>query len=69
MPFPMLETPVPASADVDVIERFTCELYGMPKLRKVNNARLAKLQIKYAPKKKEEPLNKIKGTDPSSMPP
>jgi hypothetical protein len=62
-------TTVPASCDVVMVEKFTCTLYGMPKLRQVNDARLAKFQLKYAPKKTDQPLKKIKGADPSSMPP
>ena len=61
--------PVPASDDVVIIiKKFTCELCGIPKLRNVDSARCAKFQIKYAPKKKEKHLDKIKGTDSSSMP-
>lgn len=63
------------SADIDekimdVLEKFTCSLYGMPKLSKVNDVRLALFQQKYAPKHGErQPLDKIHGVNPSNMPP
>ena len=58
-------TTVPASCDVLMVAKFTCALYGMPKLRQVNDARLAKFQLKYAPKKTDQPLKKIKCADQS----
>ena len=51
------------------IERYVCALYGMPKLSSVDDARFASFQQKYAPKKGTRPLEKIKGINPSSMPP
>ena len=51
------------------IERFTCALYGMRKLRNINDVRFAMFQQKYAPRKRDAPLNKILGINPSSMPP
>ena len=62
-------TTVPASCDVGMVATFTCALYGMPKLRQVNDARLAKFQLKYTPKKTGQSLKQIKGADPSIMPP
>ena len=58
---------VPEPNDVALIEKFTCTLYELPKLTKVNDARLALFQLKYAPKQKDKPLKKIRETDPSSM--
>lgn len=51
------------------LETFVCALYGMPKLNNVNDARYALFQQKYAPKKQNDPLDKIKGINPCSMPP
>ena len=62
-------TTVPASCDVVMVAKFTCALHGMPKLGQVNDARLAKFQLKYAPTKTDQPLKKIKCAYPSSMPP
>ena len=42
----------------------------MPKLSSVNNVRMAVFEHKYAPSMtSSQPLNKIKGTNPSDMPP
>ncbi|KAL2091652.1 hypothetical protein ACEWY4_013915 [Coilia grayii] len=52
------------------IEKFTCCMYSMPKLSKVNDVRLALFEQKYALcKAKTQPLSKIKGVNPSDMPP
>jgi hypothetical protein len=51
------------------IERFTCSLYGMTKLKDINDVRYALFQQKYAPKRNKSPLEKIQGINPSSMPP
>ena len=52
------------------IEKFTCCIYSMPKLSSVNDVRMAVFERKYAPSKTaSQPLNKIKGTNPSDMPP
>ena len=52
------------------IEKFTCCIYSMPKLSSVNNVRMAVFEHKYAPSMtSSQPLNKIKGTNPSDMPP
>ena len=51
------------------IEKFTCALYGMPRLRHINDVRFSMFQQKYAPKKQSDPLKKILGINPSSMPP
>jgi len=54
---------------MDGVERFVCSLYEMPKLVKVNDARFAIFQQRYAPRKRDEPLDKIKGVNQSYMPP
>ena len=51
------------------LETFVCALYGMHKLHKVDDARYAAFQQKYSPTKHSDPLDKIKGINPSSMPP
>ena len=51
------------------IGRFVCALYGLPKVQKVDDARFASFQQKYAPMRKNQPLGKIKGINQSSMPP
>ena len=50
-------------------ETFVCALYGMPNLHKVDDARYAASQQKYSPTKHSDPLDKIKGITPSSVPP
>jgi hypothetical protein len=49
------------------IEAFVCVLYGHRKTQSVNAARFASFMQYYAPK--DEPLDKIRGINPSSMPP
>jgi len=51
------------------LERFTCTLYGCPKLNTINDVRYALFQQKYAPKRNDTPLEKIQWINPSSMPP
>ena len=51
------------------LETFVCALYGMPNLHKVDDARYAVSQQKYSPTKHSDPLDKIKGITPSSVPP
>lgn len=51
------------------IEEFVCELYGERKSASVNETRYAIFQNLYAPKKKNEPLEKIRGAHASIMPP
>ena len=51
------------------IEKFTCTLYGMRRHNDINEVRLALFPQKYAPKQPNQPLDKIKGINPSSMPP
>ena len=48
---------------------YVCALYDMPKLSSVDDARFASFQHKYVHKKGTRPLEKIKGINPSSMPP
>lgn len=59
----------PSSETFSKMEAFTCALYGMPKLQNINDVRFALFLQKYAPKKQNEPLDKVKGINPSSMPP
>lgn len=53
------------------IEKFTCCMYSRPKLSKVNDVGLALFEQKYAPTSKAtaHPLDKMKGVNPSGMPP
>ena len=51
------------------LETFVCALYGMPKLHKVDDARYAAFQQKFSPTKHSDPFDKIKGINPSSVPP
>ena len=51
------------------IEQFVCALYGYPDQTNVNTVRHVMFQEKYAPKEGDDPLNKIKGLNPSAMPP
>ena len=51
------------------VEVFVCSLYGKPKMASVNDARNALFHQHFAPKRQEQPLHKIKGTDPSNLPP
>jgi hypothetical protein len=51
------------------IESFVCALYGYHKETNVDCVRYLMFQQKYAPKDKNDPLNKIKGLNPSAMPP
>ena len=51
------------------IESFVCALYGYPKEVNVDNVRYLMFQQKYAPKADHDPLDKIKGLNPSVMPP
>ena len=51
------------------IEHFVCSMYGRAKITNVNEARLALFQQNYAPQSAHEPLEKIKGSNPSCIPP
>ena len=46
-----------------------CAMYGKPKLTHVNEARYATFQLNYASRNDREPLQKIKGTNASMLPP
>jgi len=50
-------------------EAFVCSMYGKPHLTSVNLARNALFHQHFAPKNRFQPLYKIKGTDPSNLPP
>ncbi len=52
-----------------IMEQFVCKMYGHPKASTANEARYKIFLKKYAPKKNEEPLEKLKGLNPNSMPP
>lgn len=51
------------------LEIYVCALYGKHKQVKVDKARYLIFQQRYAPKKKSDPLERIKGINPSSIPP
>ena len=51
------------------LEFFVCCLYGKPNLKHIDSVRFSLFQQKYATKRNENPLSKIKGTNPSNMPP
>lgn len=55
--------------DTKIVEAFVCELYGKKAFKAVNEARFAIFREKYAPTNEGEPLEKLKGADPSSLPP
>lgn len=61
-----------AAPDVVVgIGKFVSALYGKPDMHSssVDDVRFAFFQQYYAPRKIEDPLHKIKGVNPGSMPP
>ena len=59
-----------SEATLQDIEKFTCTLYGLPKLTKVDDVRLALFEKKYSPKQSEQqPLDKIRRINPNNMPP
>ena len=61
---------IPPAPDVfSDIEKFLCVMYGKANLNKVDDVRYAYFQQNYAPKRNDDPLEKIKGMNPSSMPP
>jgi len=51
------------------VESFVCELYGYQDQVNVDTVRHLIFQAKCAPKDDSDPLNKIKGLNPSAMPP
>ena len=60
----------PPSQEVfDGIEKFVCVLYGRGRESRVNDVRFTLFQQNYAPKGHKDPLKKIKGMNPASMPP
>ncbi len=54
---------------LDTIELYVCQLYGQPKSIDVNNARLVSFKQTTSPNKTERPLEKIKRSEPSMLPP
>ena len=60
------------SVNEDVVlslEAFVCTMYGKTKMKNVDEVRHAMFQQHYAHKNDKDPLQKIKGINPSSMPP
>ena len=53
----------------NAVEKYVCSLYGQGKLSSVNEARLRIFLLKYKPSNSDLPLEKIKGTDASLLPP
>ena len=53
----------------DAVEEFVCILYGKPSLKNVDDVRFAIFREKYAPTNRNDPLERIKGADPSLLPP
>ena len=51
------------------LEHFVCCMYGRPKIKEVNTGRYTLFEHNYAPKTGNEPLDKIKGINPSNIPP
>ena len=60
------ETPTDLVSD---LEAFVCALYRKPSLTSVTKARHVLFQQHFAPKRQMQPLEKIKGTDRSSLTP
>ena len=54
---------------IAAVEKCVCALYGKRHMSNVDDVRYAFFQQHYAPKTKDDPLQKIKGVNPSSMPP
>ena len=52
-----------------ILKEIVCAMYGQTKLRCVNDARLAMFGKLYSPKHKEQPLERLKASDPSCLPP
>ncbi len=63
------ETDTISEDGMSSIEAFVCALYGRPKMTKVDDVRYALFEQSYAPSDNTDPLQKIKGINPSSMPP
>ena len=53
----------------NALQRFVCIMYGLPKLSSVDQAREMIFDKKYAPANKNQPFEKIKKVDASSLPP
>ena len=51
------------------IGKCVCALYGLPKVKTVDDARYASFQQKYALARKSQLVSKIKGMNQSIMPP
>ena len=55
--------------DSDVLEAFTCALFGYKKLKSINEARYVHFKSKCKPKNASKPLDFLKNVDPSLFPP
>ena len=55
--------------DMDVLESFTCSIYGYSKLTSINEARYLHFKRKCKPKEAAKPLDCLKNVDPSLFPP
>jgi hypothetical protein len=53
----------------DTLEEFACAMYGKSKLQDINDARYAIFSKLYAPRDINNPLQTIKSSDPSCVPP
>lgn len=51
------------------IESFVCTIYGYPMLKSVNETRFTLFKRHFSPKNESLLMEKIKGTDPSQLPP
>ena len=52
---------------INGLEKCVCALYGKSHMENVDDVRYAFFQQRYAPKKNDDPFEKIKGVNPSSM--
>ena len=55
--------------DADVLESFTCTMFGYDKLNSINEARYHYFKSKCKPKEVAKPLEFLKHVDPSMFPP
>ena len=63
------ESPHISPSHLEDIEAFVCSMYGKPNMGSVNKARHHLFQQHFRPKRRSLPLDKIKGSDPSHLPP
>ena len=55
--------------DIDILEAFTCSLFGYKKLKSIDEARYLHFKNKSKPKESRKPLDFLKHVDPSLFPP